>query len=1010
MRSIASGEAIVDEEFLYIDPDGIRTTYRCNCSPVYDKGGRIVAAVSITRDVTEENRAEQLFASHARLLETVPDAVVGTDADFRVTVWNSGAERLYGYTAEEALGRHAREIASYPGDTSRLDLEAELLEADRARRELTAYRKDGRPVVVELIAAAISGGDGELTGYIGVHRDMTERKRAEKAVRDSQRRLETVLESITDAFVAVDRDWRYTYVNDRALRRMRRRTGRELRREDVLGLNMWDLTPDSVGTELHRRYQEAMGRRHPVEFETFHPPSGEWLEAHAYPSEGGLSIYYRDVTERRLAEEERRESQSRTDTILESITDAFYLLDSDWRFAYLNERAVDVLGDLLGRRLTREDLLGESVWETLPATLGTDTEVNFRRAVREHETIVYEDLYPVGDRWFDIHVYPTEDGLSVYFREITARKRTEEERERAVRQQALVAELGLRALASDDIGPLIDEAVALVARTLETELVAVAEILPGEDHMLMRAGVGWRDGVVGTVTGAAGPDSMVGYAIMAGEPVVSEDLSAEDRFQVSQLVSEHRAASGAAVLIGGLRGPFGALGVFSRQRRPFSAGDVDFLQAVANVLATAVERLQAAQDAFEVRDNERRRIARDLHDEALQGLTDALAQAGDTAVASTLRRVAQQLRAAIYDLRLRVEEGRPFPELLQALVALHGAMAVDCEVELHLGDGIPPGTLGARGTEVLRVMGEALVNARRHAAARNIRVEAWGSDERLCVEVSDDGRGLPPGSEAGGGAGITGMRERAAALDAKLDVEQRPGGGTVVRLGLPLGPARDAAQGRTHVLLVEDHATVREALAAMLEREPDIAVVGQAASLRDARQLLAGVDVALVDLGLPDGYGGDLIGELRAVNPRAQALVLSASLDHSEVARAVESGAAGALDKTARLDEVVSAVRRLRAGETLLPMDEVVELLRFAGRRREQERDDRLAIEGLTPREREVLQGLADGLDSQAIADRLHITLRTERNHVANILAKLGVHSQLQALVFALRYEVVELR
>lgn len=79
-------------------------------------------------------------------------------------------------------------------------------------------------------------------------------------------------------------------------------------------------------------------------------------------------------------------------------------------------------------------------------------------------------------------------------------------------------------------------------------------------------------------------------------------------------------------------------------------------------------------------------------------------------------------------------------------------------------------------------------------------------------------------------------------------------------------------------------------------------------------------------------------------------------------------------------------------------------------RRREQEHDDRQAMDSLTAREREVLQALADGLDSQAAADRLHITLRTERNHVANILAKLRVHSRLQALVLCLRYGVVEIR
>jgi DNA-binding NarL/FixJ family response regulator len=174
--------------------------------------------------------------------------------------------------------------------------------------------------------------------------------------------------------------------------------------------------------------------------------------------------------------------------------------------------------------------------------------------------------------------------------------------------------------------------------------------------------------------------------------------------------------------------------------------------------------------------------------------------------------------------------------------------------------------------------------------------------------------------------------------------------------------------------------------------------------------MLGDVDVAVVDLGLPDGFGGDLIKELRDVNPHAQALVLSAHLDRREIARAIESGAAGTLDKTASLDEVVEAVRRLRAGETLVPLEEVVDLLRLAARQRDREREDRRAIESLSPREREVLQLLAEGLGSSEIAGRLYISLRTERNHVASIFAKLGVHSRLQAVVFGLRYGIVKVR
>ncbi len=102
-------------------------------------------------------------------------------------------------------------------------------------------------------------------------------------------------------------------------------------------------------------------------------------------------------------------------------------------------------------------------------------------------------------------------------------------------------------------------------------------------------------------------------------------------------------------------------------------------------------------------------------------------------------------------------------------------------------------------------------------------------------------------------------------------------------------------------------------------------------------------------------------------------------------------------------------MRRLRAGETLMPLEEVVELLRFSSSRSEEEHEARQAMEKLTPREIEVLRALAEGLDSEGIADKLNIALRTQRNHMASILRKLGVHSQLQALVFAARHGVVEI-
>jgi DNA-binding NarL/FixJ family response regulator len=214
------------------------------------------------------------------------------------------------------------------------------------------------------------------------------------------------------------------------------------------------------------------------------------------------------------------------------------------------------------------------------------------------------------------------------------------------------------------------------------------------------------------------------------------------------------------------------------------------------------------------------------------------------------------------------------------------------------------------------------------------------------------------------------------------------------------------------ILLVEDHASFRQTLAFVFDQESEFEVVAQAGTLTEARQAMDGVeaDLGVIDLALPDGEGTDLIEELREVNPDFAALVLTASLERTEYARAVEAGAAGILHKSADVDEILDATRRLGEGETLLSEDELIELLRLAGQYREEEVEARASIEQITPREREVLQKLAEGLSNKEIAASLHMSVDTERTHMMNILNKMGVHSRLQALVFAARHGLVEIR
>jgi DNA-binding NarL/FixJ family response regulator len=213
------------------------------------------------------------------------------------------------------------------------------------------------------------------------------------------------------------------------------------------------------------------------------------------------------------------------------------------------------------------------------------------------------------------------------------------------------------------------------------------------------------------------------------------------------------------------------------------------------------------------------------------------------------------------------------------------------------------------------------------------------------------------------------------------------------------------------ILVIDDHASTREPLAFMLDQEPDLSVVGQAGTLAEARSILesqgSGIDLAVLDLGLPDGSGEELISDLKRANPDISVLVLTYFSERDRFARAVAAGAAGVLHKSASVQEVVEAVRRLDAGEPLLTIGEVIESLRYIDQERQRDREAYLAFERLTDRELEVLHALAGGLSDKHIADRFHIGPATVRTHITNILSKLGATSRLQAVVLAVRNGIV---
>jgi DNA-binding NarL/FixJ family response regulator len=205
------------------------------------------------------------------------------------------------------------------------------------------------------------------------------------------------------------------------------------------------------------------------------------------------------------------------------------------------------------------------------------------------------------------------------------------------------------------------------------------------------------------------------------------------------------------------------------------------------------------------------------------------------------------------------------------------------------------------------------------------------------------------------------------------------------------------------VLIVEDHQVVADGLAALLNSQPDMTVVGTAASVHEsvARAADSRPDVVLVDFRLTDGTGADAASGIRQVRPDTKLIFLTR--EDSDAARfaAVEAGASAFIHKSRAAADVVDAIRTVAAGGTLFTPRTIATLL---NRRRAMDTQ----LESLTPREKEVLRMMAEGTASRDIASQLGISYTTVRTHIRSLGSKLGVHSKLEAIVKARDLALIE--
>ena len=264
---------------------------------------------TITKDFRQSEINEKVLKFNASIIQNISDPIITTNEKDKITNWNLYAEKLYGYKEQDIIDKDITgllniiNVSEPTGENDHQD----IAEKKYRSGEAIHHHKDGHPIMVEVSTSSIKGPAGENNGTVGVIRDITQRKSMEQQlyqltenlqqqVKAKAAELNNVFERITDAFIALDNQWNYTYVNKKAAELHGKSS------EALIGKNIWEQFPEVVNEPFYLALQMAKDTQEPQRLQLYSATTDKWFEDLIYPSADGMSVYYHDITVRKQAE------------------------------------------------------------------------------------------------------------------------------------------------------------------------------------------------------------------------------------------------------------------------------------------------------------------------------------------------------------------------------------------------------------------------------------------------------------------------------------------------------------------------------------------------------------------------------------------------------------------------------------------------------------------------------------------------------------------------------------
>lgn len=807
----------------------------------------VIGFQAVARDITDRKRAEEaLLESEERLrsiVQSTGDAIILMDAEGNVAFWNLGAEKIFGYTAEEMIGRpvtriiperfreaHQRGVRRAAAD-GRLSRQSTMM-------ELVGLRKNGTEIPLEFsMAAWTTKANFFITGIM---RDISERKRAEAALKESEARFKAIMDHSPSMIFLKDTAGRYLQVSQKFAETF------HLKPNEVIGATDEDIFPREQAAAFRSHDREVLAAGHGIEFEetALHDDGLHTSIVVKFPlftPQGecyALCGMTTDITDRKRAEEERAKLAREKLLLLDSTGDGIYGLDLEGRCTFINKAGAHLLGyhpeELMGRHM--HELVHHSFSDGSPYPL---EQCHVNRVMRSQKGCHVDTevlwrkngtAFPAEYSSFPVFEQDRIMGAVVTFIDITARKRLEHERtQRALRlmtqQSALTGLAQSKFFQTSDLMAALRHITEMAARTLSVERVGIWRY--SDDRSAVRCMDCFElhhnrhaDGMTISV------DSCPAYfhALTMSQMIAADEVQRDPRIAplyAAQTETDHVTSALDVPLY-----LFGKLeGVIRHEHvgpsRIWMEDEWMFAIAISNLVTLAYEddlrrrtevQLQQSQERLRsltgrlesIQEEERTRIAREVHDELGQSLTavklelallrdqfsesqlsllartDSIGKLVDMTMQS-VRKIATELRPVALDQLGLV------PAIEWQAREFLARTGIQCRLNIYMRS---VALSAERSTGVFRIFQEILTNVARHAQATSVDISMQEHAGHLQLEVTDNGRGITEAEVTGSKSlGLLGMRERALLLGGETTIQRHAEKGTTVRVRIPLDQA-----------------------------------------------------------------------------------------------------------------------------------------------------------------------------------------------------------------------------